>query len=898
MRRSSMLSKGRRRPVSRPAKSLGLERLEDRQLMAGEVFFNSTLFQQLGDFQLADGGVLAPPEDPPPQSIPTVQEFNLHSKPGAPASLFLDFSGHFQEARIGAPEWADALWPGEQGWDHVLTPAFNMDSDPNMFSPSEQRAIKFIWQLVAEDYAPFNIDVTTVDPDPGNLHPERPYMRVVMSGEKDFRKDSSKGGFSVIGAYDDGGQPNVCYVFQSTSVTFMANAASHEAGHAFGLEHYGKHNGKPLRAPIMQENGPMFSLDGGATFDFAERGTFWDGQVNKIASDNGFGFRPDDHQGWLGGASPMAITNAGLFAHGIIEKTTDVDVFRFITDGGDVSIAVTVPQATINGTTFRNIGNLDPTLTLVDANGNVLGQDTDPSLSAGLSVNLPAGTYFVKVGSFGQSGDVGQYTVNVKENSGPKVASVERFNLSDTQLGLLVKFNEPINPYSFTAADVRINGGAAGAGVVSIGPPSMESTTFLVTLNKPGGFLSRFYVGPNVTDYFGNRMDQNQNNVNGETGDFYTGMFLSDVFTNWQVLETSQTVASRGVEETFAVSFAQYASVTAKVIVDPLNPLKKRLEITGDDLANHVTIELGADGVAGSVRVRAALGETLNGQFSPLLFEGINQGVTVELRGGDDGLTVNGQKVVGPITFNAGPGDDTYTLGTVKTKFVLQDPAGNDTLNFSQAAKRITVNLSKPTSQFQGLGNGNTARLAGQFENVIGSPFNDVIVGNAANNRLLGMAGDDKLSGGLGDDLLRGGDGNDSLAGNGGNDVLLGEAGNDSLAGGLGFDLLIGGLGKDKLVGGTKGNGLLIGGTTTFDNSDDALWALLSEWSSATPLAARFTHLTSGGGLNGGLTLSFGGTVADDLAIDSLKGYAGTNWFFKSTGDTLAGKKASDKVTS
>src|SRR5262245_42335430 len=72
------------------------------------------------------------------------------SLPGAPATLYLDFDGHHE-----------FLWGTHFNVD---TPAYDTDGDPSSFSAAEQSAIQSIWQQVAEDYAPFNLNVTTVDP--------------------------------------------------------------------------------------------------------------------------------------------------------------------------------------------------------------------------------------------------------------------------------------------------------------------------------------------------------------------------------------------------------------------------------------------------------------------------------------------------------------------------------------------------------------------------------------------------------------------------------------------------------------------------------------------------------------------------------------------------------------
>jgi hypothetical protein len=41
---------------------------------------------------------------------------------------------------------------------------FSLDSNPNSLTAEEQGFIRTVWKHVAEDYAPFNINVTTVEP--------------------------------------------------------------------------------------------------------------------------------------------------------------------------------------------------------------------------------------------------------------------------------------------------------------------------------------------------------------------------------------------------------------------------------------------------------------------------------------------------------------------------------------------------------------------------------------------------------------------------------------------------------------------------------------------------------------------------------------------------------------
>jgi Ca2+-binding RTX toxin-like protein len=66
------------------------------------------------------------------------------------------------------------------------------------------------------------------------------------------------------------------------------------------------------------------------------------------------------------------------------------------------------------------------------------------------------------------------------------------------------------------------------------------------------------------------------------------------------------------------------------------------------------------------------------------------------------------------------------------------------------------------------------------FENVIGSPFDDVIVGSGANNRIDGGGGADAIYGKGGNDELYGGADGDFLNGEEGTDTLFGQGGADN----------------------------------------------------------------------------------------------------------------------
>jgi Ca2+-binding RTX toxin-like protein len=190
------------------------------------------------------------------------------------------------------------------------------------------------------------------------------------------------------------------------------------------------------------------------------------------------------------------------------------------------------------------------------------------------------------------------------------------------------------------------------------------------------------------------------------------------------------------------------------------------------------------------------------------------------------------------------PGDDTI-VGSADNN-ALDGGDGRDTLDLSGATTSMEVNLLTGTS----IGDGTDTLDA--FEDVVGSPQNDLIVGNGEANDLDGGAGDDTIDGAGGDDTLAGGvdddtvsfassnqaiavdlrkgtaegAGADTLAGfenvhgsrkadeihgDGNQNRLDGLGGSDDISGGKDADVLLGGTGNDLLFG-QKGNDLILGG--------------------------------------------------------------------------------------
>ncbi|MEM8849645.1 MAG: calcium-binding protein [Pseudomonadota bacterium] len=133
---------------------------------------------------------------------------------------------------------------------------------------------------------------------------------------------------------------------------------------------------------------------------------------------------------------------------------------------------------------------------------------------------------------------------------------------------------------------------------------------------------------------------------------------------------------------------------------------------------------------------------------------------------------------------NFGGGTDTAVIvDTVLDQIELDLDGGDglDTLDLSQAADGVKVNLAKGKLDHS---------TAVNFENVIGSEFDDKIVGDRQDNVISGLGGVDRIFGKGGDDVL---------VANKGDDFVFGGKGDDDLVwnNGDGSDLLDGGKGDD-----------------------------------------------------------------------------------------------------
>lgn len=325
----------------------------------------------------------------------------LHSRPSAAAKLYLDFDGD-----VTATWGSDA--PG-------TTPSYDTDGDATTFSDAEIASIREIWARLSEKFSPFNLDVTTVNP--GSFG-EKQALHVVIGGDGAWLGEKA-GGVAYVDGFSSRYAPNTVFVFENNLANgyakYVAEAAAHESGHAFGLQHQATWSGNSLVAEYSTGPGDGRIPIMGASYN-ATRGLWWSGTPSTSStatqddlaiisgSNNGFGYRGDDFAGTLAAASPLTLSGAAVGGAGVIEKTSDADTFSFSSAAGAINLAADVAaQGPM----------LDLKLDLRDSSGVLLAAADTASPGENLSFNLPsAGTYYVTVASHGSYGDVGQYTLH------------------------------------------------------------------------------------------------------------------------------------------------------------------------------------------------------------------------------------------------------------------------------------------------------------------------------------------------------------------------------------------------------------------------------------------------------------------------------------------------------
>lgn len=315
----------------------------------------------------------------------------LSSYPSARAVIFLDFDG--QTVQGTGWNWSGPIYAQPAGLSSA--------------------AVTEIFTRVAEDYRIFNINITT-DSTLYASAPVNKRTRVIITPTSQWY--GAAGGVAYMGSFT-WGDDTPCWVFSAllnNNIKYVAEAASHEAGHTLGLQHQssfdanctktaeyagGQGSGEISWAPIMGVG-------------YYKNLTTWHIGPNTIGCtsiqndieilagpDNGIGLRSDDHGNKHQQATDVIQNASGFIASGLINTAADKDVFRFRIDNTTHFQLSAIPQ-NVGG---ANSGaNVDIRISLLNQNGDTLNRYNPSELvSAIVDTSLNSSTYYLVVEGVG-----------------------------------------------------------------------------------------------------------------------------------------------------------------------------------------------------------------------------------------------------------------------------------------------------------------------------------------------------------------------------------------------------------------------------------------------------------------------------------------------------------------
>ena len=330
----------------------------------------------------------------------------MNSYPSANAVLFLDFDGHTVQ---------NTSW-NTNGPIYCAATTLN----------NEQ--ITTVFNRVAEDYRPFNINVST-DSAKFLAAPLDKRMRVILTVTSSWY--GSAGGVAFLGSFT-WGDDTPCFVFTAllnNNVKNIAEATSHEAGHTLGLYHqatydancvkisdynYGQGTGEIGWAPIMGVG-------------YYQNFTLWNNGpnsfgCNSIQSDldvltttNGFSYRTDDHSSAFNQSTSAPFVSNQFNVNGVIEKNIDQDMFKVTIPAPGRFVLNAVPY---NVGTGNSGSDLDMQVSLYNSSQALINvYNPGTLLSSVIDSSFSAGTYYLKIEGKGNLyapnyASLGSYSLN------------------------------------------------------------------------------------------------------------------------------------------------------------------------------------------------------------------------------------------------------------------------------------------------------------------------------------------------------------------------------------------------------------------------------------------------------------------------------------------------------
>ncbi|MCR6656840.1 MAG: putative Ig domain-containing protein [Opitutus sp.] len=365
-------------------------------------------------------------------AVPIAKPPVKHSLKGSKNVLYLDFNGHVITG---------TAWNENYGAATYKAKPYDTDGDPTKFSDAEQAEIIEIWSRVAEDFSPFDVDVTTEEPATFGPTVARAVITASIDENKVSMPSAGGGGIAYIDVFggadfDTRYSPALIYHTNLHTSAAVAESVSHELGHNLGLSHDGS-TGVEYYDGHGSGNTSWGPVMGGA---FGANVTQWSKGEYLNASNT------EDDIAIIAAKLPLRKTGAGtskataralktsgskIADKGILTAPTVGDWYSFSTGAGEISLAV-APFRAASGT---HGGNADLRIDLLNADGKVVAS-ANPSgkTAASLTYKASKGVYYLRVRGAGEGspkanppsgytsyGSIGQYGISGTFVSGPPV---------------------------------------------------------------------------------------------------------------------------------------------------------------------------------------------------------------------------------------------------------------------------------------------------------------------------------------------------------------------------------------------------------------------------------------------------------------------------------------------
>jgi hypothetical protein len=427
--------------------------------------------------------------------FPLDQTFLLHSRPASTHVIYLDFDG----TTVSGTAWNDGGLP-----DGTYA-GYSLDGSP-AFNDAEKEQVQSVWQRVSEDYAAFDVDVTTQDPgaaaiDRTNAGDQAFGTRALISDDTTVAAavcNSSCGGIAYIGVFDEIGASHSyhlpAFVFghllANNDTKDIAEAVSHEVGHNFGLGHDGNsastsgcsnlgyYCGHAMWAPIMGVGyqRPVVQWSKG---QYTNANNTQD-DLTVIAT-GGAPVVADEAGDTVGTAA------AGIPVRAYITSAADTDTFALGTCAGTLTVsAAGAPPSQ----------DLDIQLELLDAGGSVIdtanpasavvNRDSATGLNASLSVGVASGAYYARVDGVGNGtgttgytdyASIGAYTLTVSGCNGlaaPAAPADLAVTTNQTGTSATVSWTAPVSDGGSSVTGYTAS--RSGAAPESLSPATFTKT--------------------------------------------------------------------------------------------------------------------------------------------------------------------------------------------------------------------------------------------------------------------------------------------------------------------------------------------------------------------------------------------------------------------------------------